>query len=96
MGLVSRAVKSWRGSRSLRELQRKIAGEGDARADALNACLDLCVADEGVAMVMRNHGLFRADLERIYAQLVALGLGRWIRATMRRAVAGFSCRRPRT
>ena len=97
MGFLSNLTRSWRKSKRLRELQRKIAPPGQSVGDvisdfrsrldgenspedvALEQFLDLCQSDQGIAQVMREHGLERTHLKEIYVLLSTAGLGQWIK-----------------
>jgi len=53
---------------------------GDSRKNqALEQFLDLCESDDSVAMVMKKYNLDRDDLKGIYSELLAVGLGQWIK-----------------
>jgi hypothetical protein len=53
---------------------------GDSRKDqALEEFLDMCESDDSVAMVMKKYNMDRDDLKGIYSELLAAGLGQWIK-----------------
>ena len=45
----------------------------------LEEFLELCESDDSVAMVMKKYNLDRDDLRSIYFELLAVGLGQWIK-----------------
>jgi len=80
---------SWKKSRRVRELQLKIAPRSvrdlasdienaNERTEALDEFIDFCTADQGVAGVMLEYGLTRADLLELYDRFCTMGLGQWI------------------
>ena len=92
MGFFSDIAYSWTKSKKVRKLQLKIAPLGPrgvvtdflvgtlGRDEALEDYLDLCMADGGVARVMREYNLTREDLVEFYDRLCMVGLGQWINA----------------
>ena len=80
----------WKKSKKVRKLQLMIAplgprgvvtdilGGTGGRDAALEDYLDLCMADGGVARVMRKYNLTREDLVEFYERLCMAGLGQWI------------------
>ena len=91
MGFFSSIAHSWQKSKKVRKLQLKIAPLGPrdvvtdigtgGRDEALKEYLDLCMADGGVAEVMRKYNLTREDPMEFYDRLCMVGLGQWITAT---------------
>ena len=94
MGFFSNLTRSWNKSSKLQELQKVISPPNQsisdlvrrsldtdamsARQHAIEQFLDLCESDDGVRKVMEIEGLSRADLEQLYVNLLANGLG-WIK-----------------
>ena len=90
MGSFSNIAYRWKKSKKVRRLQLVIAPRGprdvvtdilggtSARDAALKEYLDLCMADGGVARVMRKYNLTREDLMEFYERQCAAGLGQWV------------------
>jgi len=90
MGFFSNIAYTWKKSKKVRKLQLVIAplgtrdvvtdilGGTGGRDAALKEYLDLCMADGGVAGVMRKYNLTREDLMEFYERLSMVGLGQWI------------------
>jgi hypothetical protein len=61
------------------ELRRRLEGGIGEKDRALESFLDLCESDEGIRKVMAIETISRADLREIYAQLLFIGLGQWVK-----------------
>lgn len=51
----------------------------DEKEQALEKFIDLCINDEGVTQVLSKYELNSNDLKAIYRQLIANGLGQWVK-----------------
>jgi len=60
-------------------VRASVASGVNPRDQALVEYLDLCERDAPVAQVMTEYQLSRADLKNIYIELMANGLGQWIK-----------------
>lgn len=95
MGFLSSMISSFKKSGQLSKLQRIIHPPKENIDDLINQIkspdiaerkkkgleeyLNMCCNDENVAVVMDKYKLNRTDLENIYIDLNAGGLGQWIK-----------------
>ena len=94
MGLFSRMARSWKKSKKVRKLQRKISPPNQSTQDlaarmrkegfgerekTVQEFLDLCESDDDVSHVMEVENISRSDLEEIYHSLMVNGLGQWVK-----------------
>ena len=94
MGLLKRFLTSRKKSRELRRIELDLTPSDDLADDLLqrmrspttnkvavaeDELLNLCIADQNIAEIMRLYGLSRDDLREIYGLCLANGLGYWVK-----------------